>query len=50
MTFNQLATEILKVCPQASFGDDNDGQIVIYTNKAQTDPDNDKPLTDFDTP
>ena len=32
MTFNDLVSEILKICPDASFGDDFDGQIVIYTD------------------
>lgn len=47
MNFNQLAAEILKVLPNASFGEDNDGQIIVYTNLAQTNSDNDKPLVDM---
>lgn len=31
-TFNELVAAILKVVPNASFGEDNDGQIVIYTD------------------
>lgn len=33
MTLNEMISKILEVCPNASVGEDNDGQIVIYTNK-----------------
>lgn len=32
-TFTELVKAILEILPQATFGDDNDGQIIIYTNK-----------------
>jgi hypothetical protein len=32
-TFNELIKETLRICPNAQFGQDNDGQIIIYTNK-----------------
>ena len=31
-TFDDLCAAILEILPQASFGEDNDGQVVIYTN------------------
>jgi hypothetical protein len=46
MTFNELVTEILKVLPNATFGEDILGQIVIYTGKEQCDSGNEKPLSD----
>jgi len=33
MTFDELMRAILNILPNAQSGDDNDGQIVIYTNK-----------------
>lgn len=33
MTFTELRAAITAVIPGASFGEDNDGQIIIYTNK-----------------
>lgn len=48
MNFNQLVTEILKVLPEATFDEDSYGQIVIYTNKCQVDPDNNQALIDLD--
>jgi hypothetical protein len=32
MTYDELVAKILQTCPSASFGEDNDGQIVVYTN------------------
>jgi len=32
-TFNELVKEVLRICPNAQFGQDNDGQIIVYTNK-----------------
>ena len=29
---NELMAEILAILPEAEFGDDNDGQLIIYTN------------------
>ncbi len=31
-TFEELVTKVLAILPEARFGDDNDGQIIIYTN------------------
>lgn len=47
MTFNQLVAAIMAVCPEASFDEDLEGQIVIYTNLQQTNPDDDAPLESF---
>ena len=33
---NDLLTAILRVIPTASIGEDNDGQIIIYTNLQET--------------
>lgn len=46
MTFNELVAEIIKSIPNATFGEDSDGQIVIYTGKEQQDSSNEKPLSD----
>lgn len=32
MTFNELYAKILEVCPLAEIGEDNDGQLLVYTN------------------
>ena len=32
MTYEELVRAILEVCPNATFGEDNDGQLVIYTD------------------
>jgi hypothetical protein len=34
---DELLRAILKIIPGASIGEDNDGQIVIYTNLSETD-------------
>jgi len=31
-TFDLLHDQILEILPNATFGEDNDGQLVIYTN------------------
>jgi hypothetical protein len=33
MTFDDLMRAILNILPNAQLGEDNDGQIVVYTNK-----------------
>ena len=33
ITDTQLMTAVMAVCPNATLGQDNDGQLVIYTNK-----------------
>lgn len=35
-TYNQLLTALLEYAPNATVGQDNDGQIVIYTNLTET--------------
>lgn len=37
MTKSELETRVRDILPEASFGHDNDGQIIIYTNLAETD-------------
>lgn len=32
-SFSELVQVISAILPNATFGDDNDGQIIIYTNK-----------------
>lgn len=32
MTFDELLRALLAVCPQGSMGEDNDGQLVFYTD------------------
>lgn len=32
MTTHELLNKILGLCPNATLGEDNDGQIVIYTD------------------
>lgn len=32
-TYAELYRKVLEFLPNAEFGEDNDGQIVIYTNK-----------------
>jgi len=32
MTFNELYSKVLEILPHATMGEDNDGQLVIYTN------------------
>lgn len=36
-TTDDLMRAILAILPKASFGDDNDGQIIVYTNFTQDD-------------
>jgi len=46
-SLNELMKLILEIVPEASFGEDNDGQIVVYTNLMQQDPDPEQPLVDM---
>jgi len=32
MKYNELLDAVLKVFPNATVGDDNDGQFIVYTN------------------
>ena len=36
LTFNELAHQIAMILPYATFGEDNDGQILIYTDMTET--------------
>jgi len=38
MTFNELYAAILEVLPNAEIGEDNEGQVVIYTGLREVDP------------
>ena len=33
MTFDELTRALLAVCPGGSMGEDNDGQLVFYTDR-----------------
>lgn len=33
MTFDELLREILKILPNAQVDEDEDGQLIVYTNK-----------------
>ena len=33
MTYNEMAQKVLEIFPLANFGEDLDGQIVVYTDK-----------------
>lgn len=49
MTFNEMYSRILEILPDASCGEDNEGQIVIYTNKKEVkDEDGNDVLVDFE--
>lgn len=47
MTFDDLMREILAILPNATAGEDNDGQVVIYTNLKSVSSDGH--LVDMDT-
>lgn len=47
LSMNELMRMVLDILPNASFGEDNDGQIVIYSNLQQVDPDPEQPLVDM---
>lgn len=36
MTFDELMHSILALLPESSIGEDNDGQLVVYTNLVAT--------------
>jgi len=36
MTFDEMMAAVLAILPSAAFGEDNDGQIIIYTNMRET--------------
>ena len=35
MNYNDLYKTILEILPEATFGEDSEGQIIIYTNKME---------------
>lgn len=43
MTLLELSAQIIQILPNATYGEDNDGQLIIYTDLMQTGPD-DQPL------
>ena len=46
-SYTQLVQAISAILPAASFGEDNEGQLLIYTNLVQTNKDDNFPLTEF---
>lgn len=46
--FSDLYEAIAKILPSASFGEDNEGQILIYTDLALNDNDSIVPLSALD--
>jgi len=36
MTLDELMQKVLEILPDASFGEDEEGQVIIYTNLQQT--------------
>lgn len=36
MNYNELVQQVLNILPSASFGEDNDGQLIIYTNMTES--------------
>lgn len=47
MTYTELVNVITTALPDASFGEDNDGQLIVYTNKKQSSSKDDDPLEDM---
>lgn len=45
-TFNELLTQVLSIIPNASVGEDNDGQLVIYTNLTEDEDGNLSEMSD----
>jgi len=35
MTFDELYSKVLDILPCATMGEDNDGQLIIYTDKCE---------------
>ncbi len=48
MTYSELVRAISAILPDATFGEDNEGQLVVYTNLQQTNPSDDAELKDFE--
>lgn len=36
MSLDALMSRLLEICPNGEIGEDNDGQIIFYTNKRLT--------------
>ena len=49
MTYTQLVQAISQILPECSFDEDNEGQIVIYTNLSQTSPNDNDSLSNFES-
>lgn len=47
MTYIELADKIKEILPEATFDEDNDGQLIIYTDLMQKGSDSD-PLETFE--
>lgn len=47
MTYQQLVRAIAKILPNATLGEDNDGQLIVYTNLSEVE--NEDELVDFDS-
>jgi hypothetical protein len=47
-SFIELMNKVREIIPEAYFDEDLEGQIVIYTNLQQSNPDDNAPLEDFD--
>lgn len=45
-TFNELLTQVLSIIPNASVGEDNDGQLIIYTNLTEDEDGNLSEMSD----
>ena len=45
MTFDELYEKVLEILPRASFGEDNDGQLIIYTDCCESG----SQIVDFET-
>lgn len=50
LTFTQLVAAIIAVLPDATFDEDIEGQLIIYTNLKKTDANDDAPLSKFIPP
>jgi len=48
MTYTQLAKAIHALLPDATFGEDVDGQLIIFTKMKQANPSDDEDLVTFD--
>lgn len=47
ISYTKLVQEISAILPRASFGEDNYGQLIIYTDLSQESPNDNDPLEDL---